>query len=117
MLKYEILSAGTIEVDLGNGYKIMTIGGYNKPTEGSSMVYNIKMLLGSNEFDTYQLITDNYSSTIVSSPKTIRNDMAQFVTDLANNNFFNHAIEIYNYEQNCVSIGDEVLDIAHMYDK
>lgn len=26
MLKYEILSAGTIEVDLGNGYKVMTIG-------------------------------------------------------------------------------------------
>ena len=54
MLKYEILSAGTIEVDLGNGYKVMTIGGYNKPTEGNSTVYNIKMLLGSNEFDTYK---------------------------------------------------------------
>ena len=38
MLKYEILSAGTIEVDLGNGYKVMTIGGYNKPTEGNSTV-------------------------------------------------------------------------------
>lgn len=103
MLRYKILGNSSILVDLQNGYKVMTIGNWNKENND----YIILMYLKENNIGILDEIEPDEPIIIKSSLKELKHDLAVCITDLFNEGFFDKYIDRYDYMMNCFEKGTE----------
>lgn len=104
MLRYKNIASVGITVDLQNSYTIMALANWNKNEECYEAIFYIKR----NDIDLLELIED--LETVVfteANSQTIRTDMANYITTLHSEGFFNRYITRYEYEQECFDRGNE----------
>ena len=105
MLRYETEANVTVSIDLQNGYSIIAMARW----DNEKKKYYSTLLLHENTVSKWDLIEEATNLEIDSDMKTIKRDMAQYVTDLLTDGFFKKYIDRYEYELKCFDRGFEIL--------
>ncbi|GEM_PF-818939 len=105
MLRYETEANVTVSIDLQNGYSVIAMARW----DNEKKKYYTTLLLHENTVSKWDLIEEAANVEIESDMKTIKRDMAQYVTDLLTDGFFKKYIDRYEYELKCFDRGFEVL--------
>lgn len=108
MLSYKVLSRDVIEIDLKNGYKVVAMSNWNNEKKK----YYTTLLLHEKTVDKWDLLEDftNVDINMNSNVKTIRKDMAIYITTLFGDGRLKKYIDRYEYELKCFDIGNEVME-------
>lgn len=106
MLRYKILSNNVVEVDLENGYKVVAMANWNNEKKK----YYTTLLLHENTVSKWDMLDDAIDIEMESDMKSIKRDMAQYVTDLLTDRFFKKYIDRYEYELKCFDRGFEIME-------
>jgi len=106
MLRYETEANVTVSIDLQNGYSIIAMARW----DSEKKKYYTTLLLHENTVSKWDLIEEAANIEMDSDMKAIKRDMAQYVTDLLTNGFFNKYIDRYEYELKCFDMGFEILE-------
>lgn len=84
MLRYKNIATVTISVDLQNDYSIIAMANWNK--EKAS--YSVTLYIKRDDIDILDLIERQENIEFESTIKTIRSDIANYITELLTNGFF-----------------------------
>lgn len=106
MLRYETEANVSVSIDLQNGYSVIAMAKW----DNEKKKYYTTLLLHENTVSKWDLIETAENVEIESDMKTIKRDMAQYVTDLLTDGFFKKYIDRYEYELKCFDKGFEVLE-------
>ena len=74
------------------------------------MKYYITLLIHENTVSKWDMLDDAIDIEMEADMKSIKRDMAQYVTDLLIDGFFKKYIDRYEYELKCFDRGFEVLE-------
>lgn len=102
MLRYEIINRDTIEVDLQNDYKVITLARWNYKEKK----YYVTLMIHEQSVDNWSLIEKAERIPITSDIRSVKKDMATLVTNLLTEGFFKEYIERYEYELKCFDRGN-----------
>lgn len=105
MFKYETESNTSITINLFNGYTIEALAKWNNDEKK----YYVTLRLRENTVEKWDTIEDAANIEMESDMKTIRRDMAIYVTDLSAKGFFKKYIDRYEFELKCFELGFEML--------
>lgn len=107
MLKYKNIASVGIDVDLHNNYTVLSFANWNKEENNYETTFYIKR----NDVDLLELIEELEVVVFTKSDsKTIRTDIANYITTLFQKGFFNRYINRYEYEQKCFDRGNELFE-------
>lgn len=106
MLRYKILSNNVVEVDLENGYKVIAMANWNNEKKK----YYTTLLLHENTVSKWDMLDEAIEVEMGSDIKSIKRDMAQYVTNLFTDGFFKKYIDRYEYELKCFDRGFEIME-------
>lgn len=106
MLRYENIATVTISVDLKNDYNIIAMANWNKDKSN----YNVTLYIKRNDIDILDLIEKQENVEFDSDTKSIRTDIAKYITTLLTEGFFTYYINRYEYEQKCFDKGNELFE-------
>lgn len=106
MLRYETEANVSVSIDLQNGYSVIAMAKW----DNEQKKYYTTLLLHENTVSKWDLIDTAENVEIESDMKTIKRDMAQYVTDLLTDGFFKKYIDRYEYELKCFDKGFDVLE-------
>lgn len=106
MLRYETEANVTVSIDLHNGYSIIAMARW----DNEKKKYYTTLRLHENSVEKWDLIEEATNVEMESDMKSIKRDMAQYITELQNNKFFKRYIERYEYELKCFDRGFEILE-------
>ena len=107
MLKYTNIATIGISVDLHNNYSVIAYANWNKDNNNYEVTFYIKR----NDIDILELIENFENVPFINSDfKSIRVDIANHITTLLSDGFFNYYINRYEYEQNCFDRGNELFE-------
>lgn len=107
MLKYKNIASVGIAVDLHNNYTVLSFANWNKEENNYKTTFYIKR----NDVDLLELIEELEVVVFTKSDsKTIRTDIANYITTLLYNNFFDRYITRYEYEQECFDRGNDFFE-------
>lgn len=107
MLKYDVIANSVIEINIGNNYSVYSFAKWIKDSEN----YEVTLYLHRKDIDTLDLI-QKYEKVLFenSDMKTIRTDMADYITVLHNTGEFKPYIRRFEEEQSCYDIGYSTLE-------
>lgn len=112
MLKYTNIATVGISVDLHNDYSVVTFVNWNKENNRYEATFYIKR----NDVNLLDLIEKLENVSFQNSdPKSIRTDIANYITALLSDGFFNYYINRYEYEQKCFDKGNEIFEKERLY--
>ena len=104
MLKYTNIATVGISIDLHNDYSILAFANWSKENNCYETTFYIKR----NDIDLLELIEKQENVLFVNSnAKSIRTDIADYVTTLLSQDFFTYYMNRYEYEQSCFDKGNE----------
>lgn len=106
MLRYETEASVTVSIDLQNGYSVIAMARWDNEKKR----YYTTLRFHENTVEKWDLIEEAVNIDMESDMKTIRKDMAQYVTDLLADGFLKKYIDRYEYELKCFDKGFEVLE-------
>lgn len=114
MLKYKNIATIVTSIDLHNNYSIIAFGNWNKENNCYTVTFYIKR----NDIDLLELIEKQENVLFNNSDmKSIRTDIANYVTTLLSDGFFNYYINRYEYEQKCFDKGNELFEVERLGEK
>ena len=90
--------------DLHNGYSVIALSGWNHKKQN----YSTTLFLKDNTVDDWKLIEEAEFIEFNANYKTIKKEIADKITFLHNNHFFNYYIERCKYELDCFDRGNEL---------
>lgn len=103
MLKYENIATIVISVNLHNNYSIVSFANWDKENNA----YEVTLYLKRNDVDLLELIEKQENVVFDSDSKSIRTDMARYITDLFKEGHFDYYINRFEFEQKCSNKGFE----------
>lgn len=103
MLKYENMANLTISVNLQNDYSVIAMADWNKKNKN----YNVTFYLKRDDINILDLMEKQENVEFNSNLKSIKTDVAKYITNLLTDGFFKYYIERYEYEQKCFDKGNE----------
>lgn len=107
MLKYTNIATVGASVDLHNDYSVVTFANWNKENKCYEATFYIKR----NDVNLLDLIERLEKVSFQNSElKSIRTDIANYITALLSDGFFNYYINRYEYEQKCFDKGNELFE-------
>lgn len=107
MLKYKNVATVVISVDLYNNYSIVALSNWNKEFN----LYETSLYIKRDDIDILELIESCERIQIENSDsKSIRTDIATWITNLNNKQFFDYYIARFEYEQECSCKGFELVE-------
>lgn len=106
MLRYETESNVIVSIDLQNGYTVIAMARW----DNEKKKYYTALRLRENTVEKWDLIEEAANVEMESDMKTIKRDMAQYVTDLLTDGFFKKYIDRYEYELKCFDRGFEIME-------
>lgn len=107
MLKYKNIATVVISVDLHNDYSIVAFANWNKELN----LYESSLYIKRDDIDILELIESCERIQLENSDsKSIRTDIATWITDLNNRKFFDYYINRFEYEQVCSYKGFEFVE-------
>lgn len=106
MLKYKNIATVVLSVDLHNNYSVIAIGDWHKEEKN----YTVSLFIKANDIDLLDKIEKQDNVVFASDMKSIRTDIAKYITDLHDSKFFDYYVNRYNYEMKCFDIGNEELE-------
>ncbi len=106
MLRYETKANITVSIDLQNSYTVIAMTKW----DNEKKKYFTTLLLHENSVEKWDLIEEAANVEMESDMKSIKRDVAQYITDLHNDKFFKKYIERYEYELKCFDRGFEILE-------
>jgi len=114
-LRYIKTSDLTLDIDLGNGYRVRTDARYNH----ESKRYGMTFYISENTIDNYTAIEtlNNEHITFPGDRKTIKTEILRYVSSLLSQNYFDDCIEHYEYEIKCFDRGNELFEEEKTYAK
>lgn len=100
-LRYKKINnaSNIIETDLGNGYSVVVLYGYNKDLEQ----FEVSMFIKDNQFTTWRMIGAAEKLFFNGNHKTINSTILNEVQALHEDKFFDYYIEQYKFEEDCLS--------------
>lgn len=101
MLKYENIATIVISVNLHNNYSIVSFANWDKENNA----YEVTLYLKRNDVDLLELIEKQENVVFDSDSKSIRTDMARYITDLFEEGYFDYYINRFEFEQECSNKG------------
>lgn len=111
MLKYTNIATVGISVDLHNNYSILAFANWNKENNNYEATFYIKR----NDIDLLELIEKLENVSFQNSnSKSIRIDIANYITALLSDGFFNYYINRYEYEQKCFDNGNDICEMERL---
>lgn len=107
MLRYEIIGANAIEVNLRNGYTVMAIANWNK----TEHVYNMSAWLRENNTHILDKM-ENFEDVVFeeSTRTTIVKDMTEYISSVEYEGGFDYYIIRYTDMLKCMDKGRELLE-------
>ena len=106
MLRYETEANVIVSIDLQNGYSVIAMARWNNEKKK----YYTTLRLRENSVEKWDLIEEATNVEVESDMKTVKRDMAQYVTDLLTDGFFKKYIDRYEYELKCFDRGFEIME-------
>lgn len=107
MLKYKNIATVGVSVDLHNNYSIIAFANWNKELN----LYESSLYIKRDDIDILELIESCERIQLENSDsKSIRTDIATWITDLNNKKFFDYYINRFEYEQVCSYKGFEFVE-------
>lgn len=106
MLRYETEANVTISIDLQNGYTVIAMARWDNEKKN----YYTTLRLRDNTVEKWDLIEEAANVIMESDMKSIKRDMAQYVTKLLTTGFFKKYIDRYEYELKCFDKGLETIE-------
>lgn len=106
MLRYETEVNVIVSIDLQNGYTVIAMARW----DNEKKKYYITLRLHENSVEKWDLIEEAANVEVGSGMKSIKRDMAQYVTNLLTDGFFKKYIERYEYELKCFDRGFEIME-------
>lgn len=104
MLRYEN-GGNTIFVKLPHtDYTVMMMANW----VDADKEYSCKTYISRNDTENFSVVEENIK--ISSDIKTIKIKMASYITDRFNKGNYNRFIEIYEYENKCFEIGNDIME-------
>lgn len=111
MLKYTNIATVGISVDLHNNYSILAFANWNKENNNYEATFYIKR----NDIDLLELIKKLENVSFQNSDsKSIRTDIANYITTLLSDGFFDYYINRYEYEQKCFDKGNDIFEMERL---
>lgn len=111
MLKYKNIATVGISVDLHNNYSILAFANWNKENNNYEATFYIKR----NDIDLLELIEKLENVSFQNSDsKTIRTNIANYITTLLSDGFFDYYINRYEYEQKCFDKGNDIFEMERL---
>ena len=112
MLKYTNIATVGISIGLHNDYSVLAFANWSKENN----CYEVTLYIKRNDIDLLELIEKQENVLFVDSDaKSIRTDIADYVTTLLSQDFFTYYISRYEYEQNCFDKGNEFYEMESSY--
>lgn len=107
-LKYEKYnnSNDVITIDLHNGYVVMAVSGYNKENKS----YTTTLFISEKSTDEWHLINNPDKITFNVGYKTINAAVLKYVSDCLEKGFFDHYIDMYEYQLKCFEKGNDYFE-------
>lgn len=105
-LRYEEVGKLIISVDLQNNYSIIAIANWFKNNDN----FEITLFLKREDIDMLSLIEEKNKIKFNSNMKSIRADIASYITQLSIEGFFKKYIDRYEYELKCFDRGCEIFE-------
>lgn len=106
MLRYETEANVIVSIDLQNGYSVIAVARW----DNEKKKYYTTLRLRENTVEKWDLIEEAANVEVGSDIKTIKRDMAQYVTNLLTDGFFKKYIDRYEYELKCFDRGFEIIE-------
>jgi len=106
MLRYETEANVIVSIDLQNGYTVIAMARW----DNEKKKYYTTLRLRENTVEKWDLIEEAANIEMESDIKTIKRDMAQYVTNLLTDGFFKKYIDRYEYELKCFDRGFEIME-------
>ena len=113
MLRYEFIGNNVISVKLYNSYSVIAISKKDRDED----CYYISLYLKGDTYDTLDLIEQKDHVRIEADVKEIVNRVAEMITDLNHDGFFDYYIKRYEYMMNCFDKGNELFEEIGVNDK
>lgn len=111
MLKYTNIATVGISVDLHNNYSILVFANWSKENNHYEVIFYIKR----NDIDLLELIEKLENVSFQNSDsKSIRTDIANYITTLLSDGFFDYYINRYEYEQKCFDKGNDIFEMERL---
>lgn len=111
MLRYETEANVIVSIDLQNGYTVIATGRW----DNEKKKYYTTLRLRENTVEKWDLIEEAANTEMESDMKTIKRDLAQYVTNLLTDGFFKKYVERYEYELKCFDRGFEIMEKERKY--
>lgn len=106
MFRYEMLANVAVSVDLHNNYSIVALAKWEKEKNCYSAQFYIK----ENDIDHLDLIDNFAGIEFESDVKTIKTDIAKFISELYENGSLDRYIKRYKYELDCIERGNALYE-------
>lgn len=104
MLRYTNFCTTAISVDLRNSYHIISVATWNKEEQ----CYFVSLYIKEKNIDLFELIEKHENVRFdEKDPKSIRSAMAENITKLYSEGFFDYYINRYDFEMKCFDKGIE----------
>ena len=101
MFRYEMIANVAISVDLHNNYSVIALAKWNKDKN----CYSSQLYIKENGIDHLDLIDNLIGIEFESDIKTIKTDLAKFISELYESGSLNRYVERYKYELECIDRG------------
>ena len=108
MLRYETTGHIVLNVDLHNGYTTVAIARWNRETG----TYKVTLYLKENTTEILDMIEKAENFEFNSDVKSIKVDIANYVTTLLSEGFFKYYIQRYKYLLKCFADHDSFEEIC-----
>lgn len=106
MFRYEVIANVAISVDLHNNYSVIALAKWEKEKNCYSSQFYIK----ENDIDHLDLIDNLIGIEFESDIKTIKTDLAKFISGLYENGSLDRYAERYKYELKCIDKGTALFE-------
>lgn len=107
MLRYKNFCNAAISVDITKDFQIIAIGNW----DNDKNCYLVTLYIKENTIDLLELVEECENIMFADSDaKSIRTDMAKYITNLYNDKKFMYYIERFEYEMKCFDKGNELLE-------
>lgn len=110
MLKYKNIGTVVISVDLHNDYHIIAMANWDKENNHYMSTLYIKR----EDVDILNLIEEQENVIFKSDIKSVKTDIAEHITKLLSEGFFDSYIHRYEYEQQCFDKGNEFFELERL---
>lgn len=108
MFRYEIIGNVTLKINLHNGYAVIAIAKWDRNTEKYFVSFYLQDT--GHNINHFDLMEDFENIEFESDVKSIKTDIASFITTLLSEKTLDKYISRYEYEQKCFELGNDVME-------